>query len=90
MAFKALTTLAFVATLAAGVFVSGPAKSGEFPPQQEGDARHQPILSFSHAVGSKAMIGYSVERNSVCLVTLMIIARNDPESSHRSRRPASA
>jgi hypothetical protein len=70
---------AFAAAVAASFWVSGPAVSGEFPPETEGDAQFRPIQSISYTFGSKAMSGYFVQRSSVCLVTLMIIERSDPD-----------
>lgn len=60
---------------------SGWAVSGESRLQKEGEARYRPIQSISYEFGSKAMSGYFVQRNSVCLVTLMIAERSDPDSS---------
>ena len=70
---------AFVVAIAASFWPSAPAVSGESPPQNEGSARYLPIKSISYTLGSKAMSGYFVQQNSVCLVTLMIIERSDSD-----------
>ncbi len=77
--FKSFTASAFAAAVAASLYASGPAMSGGLPPQKEGDALYQPIQSISYTLGSKAISGYFVERNSVCLVTLMVIEKSDPD-----------
>jgi hypothetical protein len=71
---------AFAAAIAASFWSSGWAVAGESRWQQEGDARYRPIQSISHEFGSKSMSGYFVQQNSVCLVTLMIAERSDPDS----------
>ena len=38
-----------------------------------------PIQSISYEFGSKAMSGYFVSQGSVCLVTLMISDKSDPD-----------
>jgi hypothetical protein len=53
--------------------------SGGNPPEKEGNALYQPIQSISYTIGSKAISGYFVPQNSVCLVTLMIVERSDPD-----------
>jgi hypothetical protein len=65
--------------IAGGFWVSGPAMSGGFPPETEGVAVFKPIKSISYEFGSKTMSGYFVQRNSVCLVTLMIAEKTDPD-----------
>jgi hypothetical protein len=70
---------AFGVAIAAGLWSSAPAVSGEVPLQNEGTSRYLPIQSISYEFGSKAMRGYFVQRGSVCLVTLMIIEKNDPD-----------
>jgi hypothetical protein len=47
--------------------------------QEEGDALYRPIQGISYEFGSKVMSGYFVQRNSVCLVTLMITEKTDPD-----------
>jgi hypothetical protein len=69
-----VSTLA--AALAASLCSSGPAVSGE---PAESDALYLPIQSISYAFGSKIASGYFVQRNSVCLVTLMIAEKTDPD-----------
>jgi hypothetical protein len=70
---------AFVVAIAASFWPTAPAVSGEPPPQNEGSARYLPIKNISYTLGSKAMSGYFVQQNSVCLVTLMIIERSDSD-----------
>jgi hypothetical protein len=70
---------AFAIAIVASCWLSGPAMSGGFPPEKEGDALFKPIQSISYTFGSKAVSGYFVQQNSVCLVTLMIIERSDPD-----------
>jgi hypothetical protein len=67
---------AFAAALAASLCSSGQAVSGE---PVEGDALYLPIQSISYTFGSKIASGYFVQRNSVCLVTLMIDEKTDPD-----------
>ena len=59
--------------------LTGPAVSGDSSVRNEGNARYLPIQSISYEFGSKAMSGYFVQRNSVCLVTLMIAEKTDPD-----------
>ena len=80
MFFKASPTSVFAAAVAASLCASGPTISGGLPPEKERDALYRPIQSISYTLGSKAMSGYFVEQNSVCLVILMIIERGDPDS----------
>jgi hypothetical protein len=68
---------AFVVAIAASLWPPAPAVSGEAPPQNEGSVRYLPIKSISYTLGSKALSGYFVQLNSVCLVTLMIIENSD-------------
>jgi hypothetical protein len=68
------------AAIAASFCSSGWAVAGESRLQKEGDARYRPIQSISYEFGSKAMSAYFVQRNSACLVTLMIAERSDPDS----------
>jgi hypothetical protein len=78
MFFKKTIAFSACAIWTAAIFwASAPALSGESPPQKEGDARYLPIQSISYTLGSKAMSGYFVQQNSVCLVSLMIIERSD-------------
>jgi len=65
--------------IAASLWSSGPAVSGESRLQTEDDVRYRPIQSISYEFGSKAMSGYFVQRNSVCVVTLMIAEKIDPD-----------
>jgi hypothetical protein len=69
-------TFVVAAALAASLCSSGQAVSGE---PVEGDALYLPIQSISYTFGSKIASGYFVQRNSVCLVTLMIDEKTDPD-----------
>jgi hypothetical protein len=69
---------AFAAALAASPCSYGQAASGE---PAEGDALYLPIQSISYTFGSKIACGYFVQRNSVCVVTLMISEKTDPDLS---------
>jgi hypothetical protein len=75
----ALVVSLLAAAIAASFWSSGSAVSGESLLQKEGDARYRPIQSISYEFGSKAMSGYFVQRNSVCVVTLMITEKTDPD-----------
>ena len=74
-----LVVSALAAAIAASFWSSGSAVSGESRLQEEGDALYRPIQSISYEFGSKAMSGYFVQRNSVCVVTLMIAEKTDPD-----------
>jgi hypothetical protein len=74
-----LVVSAFAAGIAGSFWSSGWAVSGESRLQKEGDALYRPIQSISYEFGSKAMSGYFVQRNSVCVVTLMIAEKTDPD-----------
>jgi hypothetical protein len=74
-----LVVSAFAAVIDASFWSSGSAVSGESRAQKEGDALYRPIQSISFEFGSKAMSGFFVQRNSVCLVTLMIGEKTDPD-----------
>ena len=69
----------FVMSTAVMFWASDPALSGETWPQKEGDAGYLPIQSISYEFGSKAMSGDFVSQGSVCLVTLMISDKSDPD-----------
>jgi hypothetical protein len=71
-----LVASAFAAALAASPCSSGQAVSGE---PVEGDALYSPMQSISYTFGSKIASGYFLQRNSVCLVTLMIAEKTDPD-----------
>src|SRR6516162_2912798 len=71
-----LVVSAFAAALAASPCSSGQAVSGE---PVEGDALYSPMQSISYTFGSKIASGYFLQRNSVCLVTLMIAEKTDPD-----------
>jgi hypothetical protein len=60
----------------ASLCASGQAVSGE---RVEGHALYRPIQSISNTFGSKIASGYFIHRNSVCLVTLMIAEKTDPD-----------
>ena len=76
-----LVVSALAAAIAASFWSSGSAVSGESRLQKEGDVPYRPIQSISYEFGSKAMSGYFVQRNSVCVVTLMIAEKTDPDLS---------
>jgi hypothetical protein len=58
---------------------AGPAHAGEAPAQKEGNNLYTPIENISYTFGSKAVSGYFVQQNSVCVVTLMVIEKTDPD-----------
>jgi hypothetical protein len=70
---------AFVGTIALGLCTWIPAASSHPPAPPHDQARYQPIQSISYAFGSKSMSGYFVEQSGICLVTLMVIEKSDPE-----------
>ena len=72
----AFVVSAFAAAVAASLWSSGHAVSGE---PVEGDALFRPIQSISYTFGSKTASGFFMQRNSVCLVTLMIAEKTDPD-----------
>ena len=77
---KALAFSAFLMSTAAIFSAPTPALADEWRRQQtEGDAGYAPIQSIAYEFGSKAMSGYFVPQGSVCLVTLMISDRSDPD-----------
>jgi hypothetical protein len=69
----------FVMSTTAIFWASAPALSGESWRQKEGNAGYLPIQSVSYEFGSKAMNGYFVAQGAVCLVTLMISDKSDPD-----------
>jgi hypothetical protein len=69
---------AFAVAIAANVWSPAPAVSGEAGPHSD-SVRYRPIESISYDFGSKSMSGYFVRQGSVCLVSLMIIERIDPD-----------
>ena len=75
---KTLAFAAFVVAIGGSFWASGPAVSGESS-QKEGYAQFLPVQSISYEFGSKAMSGYFVQEGEVCLVTLMIIEKIDPD-----------
>jgi hypothetical protein len=80
MFFRKTSTFSALAVLTGVSFwATGLAFSGESRPRKEGDLRYLPIQSISYEFGSKAMSGYFAPQGSVCLVTLMIIEKNDPD-----------
>ena len=70
---------AFAAAIAASFLSSSPAVSGDSPQPKEGNTRYLPIQSISYELGSKVTSGYFVQRGSVCVVTLMIAEKSDPD-----------
>ena len=77
----------FVMSTAVIFWASAPALSGDSWWQKEGDAGYLPIQSISYEFGSKAMSGYFVSQGSVCLVTLMISDKSDPDWMSRITAP---
>jgi hypothetical protein len=75
---KTLAFSAFLMSTAAIFPAPAPAWADEWRRQTEGDAGYKPIQSIAYDFGSKAMSGYFVPQGSVCLVTLMISDRVDP------------
>src|SRR6516225_11015718 len=75
---KTLAFAAFVVAIGGSFWASGPAVSGESS-QKEGYAQFLPVQSISYEFGSKAMSGYFVQEGEVCLVTLLIIEKIDPD-----------
>lgn len=76
---KTLAFSAFVISTVAIFSAPAPALADESWRQKEGDAGYAPIQSIAYQFGSKAMSGYFVPQGSVCLVTLMISERSDPD-----------
>jgi hypothetical protein len=76
---KTFAFSAFALAIGGSFWASGPAASDELPPQKEGYAGYLPIQSISYQFGSKAMSGYFVRQGEVCLVTVMIIEKSDPD-----------
>jgi hypothetical protein len=76
---KTFALSTFVMSTAVIFWASTPALSGESRRQKEGDAGYLPIQSVSYDFGSKAMSGYFVPQGSVCVVTLMISDKSDPD-----------
>jgi hypothetical protein len=69
---------AFAVAMVANVWYSAPAVSGEGA--LHGDSvRYRPIQSISYDFGSKSMRGYFVRQGSICLVSLMVIEKEDPD-----------
>ena len=69
----------FVMSTAVIFWLTAPALSDESRRQKEGDTGYLPIQSISYEFGSKALSGYFVPQGSVCLVTLMISDKSDPD-----------
>jgi hypothetical protein len=69
---------AFAVAMVANVWSSAPVVSGEPRPHSD-SVRYRPIQSISYDFGSKSMRGYFVRQGSVCLVSLMVIEKNDPD-----------
>jgi hypothetical protein len=75
---KSLALWAFPAAISASFCASGRAVSCESL-QTESYARFLPLKNISYEFGSKAMSGYFVQEDKVCLVTLFIIEKIDPD-----------
>ena len=76
---KALAFSAFPMSTAAIFSAPAPALADEWRRQTEGDAGYGPIQSISYEFGSKALSGYFVSQDLVCLVTLMISGKFEPD-----------
>jgi hypothetical protein len=76
---KTLAFSAFLMSTGAIFSAPAPALADEWRRQTEGDAGYSPIQSIAYEFGSKAMSGYFVPQGSVCLVTLMISDKIDPD-----------
>jgi len=76
-------TLVVVSAIALAVAATcgqaGLAHAGETAAQKEGNNLYTPIENISYTFGSKAVSGYFVQQNSVCVVTLMVIEKTDPD-----------
>ena len=70
---------AFAGTIVVSLWVGVPAASAG-PPDVDG-ARYLPIQNISYDLGSTSMSGYFVQQSAICVVTLMISDRSDPEAS---------
>ena len=57
----------------------GQAVAADEPTQKKGNNLYTPIENISYTFGSKAVSGYFVQQNSVCVVTLMVIEKTDPD-----------
>ena len=66
-------------SIAVSLSATCPTASGESLSQVEGPTRYEPIQSIRYDFGSKSMSGYFLQRESTCLVTLMVIEKSDPE-----------
>ena len=74
---------AFAIAVAMNFCSSAPAVSGESSPHAD-SVRYRPIESISYDFGSKSMSGYFVRQGPVCLVSLMVIERQDPDQPSHS------
>ena len=70
---------AFAGTIAMSLWVGVTAASGG-PPDVAG-ARYVPIQNISYEFGSKSMSGYFVQQSAICVVTLMISDKGNPQAS---------
>lgn len=70
---------AFAATTALCLWGLVSGASGESSALADSQARYAPIQAITYEVGSKLMTGYFVEQGGICVVTLMIIEKSDPE-----------
>jgi len=77
---KLLGLSAFAMTIAATLSAWIPAASAGSPSSVEDRAVYAPIQSIRYDFGSKSMSGYFVQQSDVCLVTLMVIEKSDPEA----------
>ena len=73
-------SMLIVSALALAVAAScGQAVAADEPTQKKGNNLYTPIENISYTFGSKAVSGYFVQQNSVCVVTLMVTEKTDPD-----------
>jgi hypothetical protein len=75
---KTVAFSVFVIAIGGSFWGAAPAVSGESS-QKESYSRFLPLKSISYEFGSKAMSGYFVQEGEVCLATLLIIEKIDPD-----------
>jgi hypothetical protein len=71
--FALVGTIAVALSLSLSAALSGSLSSAE------DETSYASIQSVHYDFGSKSMSGYFVQRGSVCLVTLMIAEKSDPD-----------
>ena len=73
-----VTMLAGTIATSLGSLVSSAA--GESPSPIDGQFRFEPIQAITYEFGSKLTTGYFVQQGGMCIVTLMITEKGDPEN----------